>query len=402
MIMRKKICFIIILVICVLCTNNSLEVKAVSNTNNKLYLNFIKNSIEFVGSYPDTNFFRLKKSKYVNISSNVLENADSITAFALVDINLDGKNELLLCNGEVEQNMLLCTIKNNKVQVRNICSSGNHEPYTYAVSIYKDKLSKNKVILSSSLSGSGAGNGFNVVRINKDFTVTPLFSYSENDMNNYKPDDFKINGKKASEKEYKNAYNTYFSNLSLIKNIPYIKLEKDALKTIQSYLENSIQIITEQSFINVGNTITFKAVKGKIKENTIWSVSNKKLATINSKTGKLSAKKTGTVIITAKAGKKKASIKLKIINISEKEIYTKLVKHYKKGTKDGKGNELVVMEGEFINKNQYNTSVQCSVPGNLTATQRLYDILVDINTGNVTQTRVLTDNEVIIYNLYTD
>lgn len=60
------------------------------------------------------------------------------------------------------------------------------------------------------------------------------------------------------------------------------------------------------------------------------------------------------------------------------------------------------MEGEFINKNQYNTSVRCSVPGNLTATQRLYDILVDINTGNVTQTRVLTDNQVIIYNLYTD
>lgn len=176
--------------------------------------------------------------------------------------------------------------------------------------------------------------------------------------------------------------------------------KKYSFKTIVNVANPTIKITTKKSSMHVGDTFIFRATKKGISEDIVWSVSNKKLATINSKTGKLTAKKAGTVTITAKTGKNKISVKLKIINLSKKEIYNKLVKHYKKGTKDGKGSELIVMEGEFINKNQYNTSVRCGIPGNLTATQILYDILVNLETGDVTQTRVLTDNEVIIYSLY--
>ena len=82
------------------------------------------------------------------------------------------------------------------------------------------------------------------------------------------------------------------------------------------------------------------------------------------------------------------------------EIYNKLVEYYQLGTLDASGDELVVAEGKFVDDNQYITSVYCGVPGNPSASQILYDIVVDARTGEVTQTRVLTDNQVIVYHLY--
>lgn len=85
--------------------------------------------------------------------------------------------------------------------------------------------------------------------------------------------------------------------------------------------------------------------------------------------------------------------------MGEQEIYAKLVEHYKKGTPDSPGDSLTVMEGQFYDENQYSTSVRCGVPGNASASQMLYDIVVDATTGEVTQTRVLVDNQIIKYNL---
>lgn len=82
------------------------------------------------------------------------------------------------------------------------------------------------------------------------------------------------------------------------------------------------------------------------------------------------------------------------------DIYNKLVQYYQLGTVDASGDELVVMEGMFVDENQYETSVNCGVPGNASTSQILYHIMVDARTGEVTQTRVLTDNQVIIYHLY--
>lgn len=87
------------------------------------------------------------------------------------------------------------------------------------------------------------------------------------------------------------------------------------------------------------------------------------------------------------------------IKMTADEIYEKLIEHYKKGTEDSPGEGLTVMEGDFYNDNQYWTSVRCGVPGNASASQMLYDIIVDAATGEVTQTRVLTDNKVTIFNL---
>lgn len=85
--------------------------------------------------------------------------------------------------------------------------------------------------------------------------------------------------------------------------------------------------------------------------------------------------------------------------MSAEEIYDKLVEYYKKGTPDSPGDDLTVMRGEMNDENQYCTSVRCGVPGNSTATQRLYDIVVDGKTGNVIQTRVLVDNQIVEFNL---
>lgn len=87
------------------------------------------------------------------------------------------------------------------------------------------------------------------------------------------------------------------------------------------------------------------------------------------------------------------------IKMTADEIYYRLVEHYKKGTEDSPGDELTVMEGDFYNDNLYRTTVRCGVPGNVSASQMLYDIVVDATTGEVIQTRVLTDNKVVIFNL---
>ena len=87
--------------------------------------------------------------------------------------------------------------------------------------------------------------------------------------------------------------------------------------------------------------------------------------------------------------------------MTEKQIHKELVAHYKKGTSDCSGDGMTVMEGNLVN-NTYYTDVRCGVPGNAYATQRLYEVKVNALTGDVEQTRVLTDNKVTIFNLFTD
>ncbi|MEG1140729.1 MAG: Ig-like domain-containing protein, partial [Lachnospiraceae bacterium] len=57
----------------------------------------------------------------------------------------------------------------------------------------------------------------------------------------------------------------------------------------------------------------FQAKTQNLKDkNIVWTVSNQKYATIDRKTGKLRAKRAGTVIVTAKCETKKVTCKLTI------------------------------------------------------------------------------------------
>lgn len=85
-------------------------------------------------------------------------------------------------------------------------------------------------------------------------------------------------------------------------------------------------------------------------------------------------------------------------SMSEEQIYEKLVDYYAKGTEDSDGSDLVVMEGS-IQGSIYSTMVRCGVPGNPSASQPLYEVQVDITTGDVTQIRILTDNKITKFNI---
>lgn len=85
-------------------------------------------------------------------------------------------------------------------------------------------------------------------------------------------------------------------------------------------------------------------------------------------------------------------------SMSEEQIYEKLVDYYAKGTEDSDGSDLVVMEGS-IQGSIYSTMVRCGVPGNPSASQPLYEVQVDITTGDVTQIRSLTDNKITKFNI---
>ncbi|MGN0398981.1 MAG: S8 family serine peptidase [Blautia sp.] len=84
--------------------------------------------------------------------------------------------------------------------------------------------------------------------------------------------------------------------------------------------------------------------------------------------------------------------------MTEQEVYEKLVAHYQKGTEDSDGSDLTVMEGS-VNGSVYTTSVRCGMPGNPSASQMLYEVQVNMTNGDVTQTRVLTDNKVTTFNI---
>lgn len=72
--------------------------------------------------------------------------------------------------------------------------------------------------------------------------------------------------------------------------------------------------------------------------------------------------------------------------------------YYAKGTEDSDGSDLVVMEGS-VQGSIYSTMVRCGVPGNPSASQSLYEVQVDITTGDVTQIRILTDNKITKFNI---
>lgn len=78
-------------------------------------------------------------------------------------------------------------------------------------------------------------------------------------------------------------------------------------------VKNPSLVIWAKSYqVKKGKSLKLQAKKYGIRGSVKWSVSNKK-AKINRKTGKLTAKKTGTVYVTAKLGNIKSKCKIKII-----------------------------------------------------------------------------------------
>ena len=86
----------------------------------------------------------------------------------------------------------------------------------------------------------------------------------------------------------------------------------DKVKKEKSKKEKVEISTSEKKSFKVGKRYTIKAKKYNSEKNLKWSVSNKKIATINSKTGVLKAKKSGKVTVTVTCGKVKDKIIIRI------------------------------------------------------------------------------------------
>lgn len=75
----------------------------------------------------------------------------------------------------------------------------------------------------------------------------------------------------------------------------------------------SLKVSTTTNSLKVGKSFTFKATKLGLKEAVTWTVSNTNIATVDAKTGKLTAKKTGTVYVIASAGNLTAKFKVSLV-----------------------------------------------------------------------------------------
>lgn len=80
--------------------------------------------------------------------------------------------------------------------------------------------------------------------------------------------------------------------------------------------KTNIKLTSKKTSIKVGKTYQFKANVSNITKDTDkklkWSVSNKKLASINKTTGKFKAKKTGKVVVKVSYGNVEKAVKVKI------------------------------------------------------------------------------------------
>lgn len=90
-----------------------------------------------------------------------------------------------------------------------------------------------------------------------------------------------------------------------------------ATGTLEAHAASKIKLSKTKATITKGKTLQLK-VKGT-KKKVKWSSSSKKIATV-SKKGKVTAKKSGKVTITAKVGKKKLKCKITVKNSSAVKI----------------------------------------------------------------------------------
>lgn len=91
----------------------------------------------------------------------------------------------------------------------------------------------------------------------------------------------------------------------------------DSIKAAKPKMDTDIILIKQATEIVVGDDYTFAANVDEVKGQLLWSVSNRNVATINEITGKLTTKKAGSIVVTAKAGELVKKIKVKVIESTE-------------------------------------------------------------------------------------
>lgn len=92
----------------------------------------------------------------------------------------------------------------------------------------------------------------------------------------------------------------------------YLEDETIVAKCVVTVRKPYMKIISAKRTVKVGETINLKAKLYGTTGNIQWTVSNKKVALIGTKNGKLKAKKAGTLWVTAKMGKITAKVKVTV------------------------------------------------------------------------------------------
>lgn len=92
----------------------------------------------------------------------------------------------------------------------------------------------------------------------------------------------------------------------------YLEDETVVAKCSVTVKKTYMKIISAKQTVKVGETVNMKAKLYGIAGNIQWMVSNNKVASIGTKSGKLKAKKTGTLWVTAKMGKITAKVKVTV------------------------------------------------------------------------------------------
>lgn len=92
-----------------------------------------------------------------------------------------------------------------------------------------------------------------------------------------------------------------------------IQVQKEEVYALEQYVETpQIKVTAKKASVKVGKSYQFKAIVSNTEEELQWTVSNKKIATINKATGKLKGKKAGKVTIKVTCGNVEKKFKVTI------------------------------------------------------------------------------------------
>lgn len=92
-----------------------------------------------------------------------------------------------------------------------------------------------------------------------------------------------------------------------------IQAQKEEVYALEQYVETpQIKVTAKKASVKVGKSYQFKAIASNTEEKLQWTVSNKKVASINKATGKLKAKKAGKVTVKVTCGDVEKKFKVTI------------------------------------------------------------------------------------------
>lgn len=158
-----------------------------------------------------------------------------ILGFQVVDVNFDGKKELMLwCDDESPNCAFICYVEDDEVQTTPMFVIDNQgesfAEYGKALIVYQKRDGNKKRAFISGADGTGAGNYCFTYEVGRDMDVKELYFYNTDystESQNYIKEKHMVNGRTVTEEEYEQSVDQLCEEYECIETYDYINIQND-------------------------------------------------------------------------------------------------------------------------------------------------------------------------------